>query len=136
MSTKPQTLIAEKFISSTGDLNKSFGMGSQTKICDQNCPAENQKDEYSIDCRQCKQQFHLPCFDIVQTKNRLFATKNVVFMCDDCLKSIDDIKSPKRKQALPATNETPKIHIRQPQLVPNASGILSLSATSVIEEKS
>lgn len=110
-------------------------MDPQTKkTCDQNCPAENVNDKYSIECRQCKHLFHLPCYDIVHPREKLFVSKNVVFICDGCLESIDSGKSPKRK--IPsALNDTPK-SVRQTKLVSDASGKISMSASNVSDDKS
>lgn len=112
-------------------------MASQAKICDQNCPADNQNEKYATNCRRCKKVFHLPCFDIIQAPSRVFTTKNVVFLCDLCLESIDATQSPNRKRKLApsSNNETPK-NIRQPTLITDAAGILSMSANTVVDEKS
>lgn len=43
--------------------------------------------------------FHLPCYDVIQPKAKLFVCDNIVFICDACLLSLDfEGDSPERKR--------------------------------------
>lgn len=126
MNLSKQTKIAysEQIFHSIGEFNLSFGMQSQTKMCDSSCPTEHSHDKFNIHCRKCAQLFHLPCVDIIQPKEKIFVNKNVVFLCDSCLTDIDSIKSPKRKQN---TQLTPKnSNTNQMKLSQNSSGGITL----------
>jgi len=66
------------------------------RMCDNSvCPATNITDTTTVKCHHCKKDFHLPCYEIIHSKARIFISKNIVFMCDECL----ECSSPKRKQA-------------------------------------
>lgn len=101
-------------------------MQSQTKICDSNCPAENINEKCTVNCRKCNILYHLPCFDIIQPREKILVCKNVVFLCDACLDEFDSPISPKRKQK--QVDFTPSKSTNQTKLTSNSSGTLSMSA--------
>lgn len=59
------------------------------------CPTAHTSDTNTVDCHVCKKDFHLPCYDIIATKARIFISKHIVFLCDTCI----GCPSPKRKPA-------------------------------------
>lgn len=131
LSTQPQIVNIEQLIFvPIGDPIKSFGMHSQTKSCDSTCQAEYLDPKYHVNCRQCKKLFHLPCIDIIQPKEKIFISKNVVFICDYCLEVLDSNTSPKRKSSSSSSIQTPKNN-NQSTLIGDASGTLSMSANRI-----
>lgn len=65
--------------------------------CGGHCPPVNISESTTINCRICANGFHLPCYDVIMPKAKIFLTDNIVFVCDDCLVELN--KSPKRKNA-------------------------------------
>lgn len=61
------------------------------------CPPENVNANTTVSCHSCKGDFHLPCYDVILPPTKLFVSPNIVFVCDECLTSIES--SPKRKQS-------------------------------------
>lgn len=59
------------------------------------CPPDHVQAKYIVQCHICSEKSHLPCYDIVPEKSRVFITLNIVFVCDECLAD----KSPARKAA-------------------------------------
>lgn len=106
---------------------------AQTRLCDGHCPKEYIKPSSTCECRVCKIKFHLPCYDIIGTTERVFVTKNVVFICDECLITIDNIESsPKRKAA---NNSKAGKNNNQTKLSQNSNGsieILSEKNTHIV----
>lgn len=96
---------------------------SQTRLCGGHCPIENIKETTDCYCRICKQTFHMPCYDLIGRRDRLFITPNVVFICDSCLIELDN-SSPKRKSNKSGTPVNSS-KVRQTLLTPNSDGKFS-----------
>lgn len=95
--------------------------------CNHNkCPTAHTSDSNTIACHMCKKDFHLPCYDIIAAKSRIFINKHIVFLCDACI----ECPSPKRKPAgeskLPTKGEST---INSSNRI-NASTLSSETATS------
>lgn len=61
----------------------------------EDCPTINVNAKSTVKCFNCDGTCHLPCYDIIQSPDRIFVTKNIVFICDECL--LLGPNSPKRK---------------------------------------
>lgn len=85
------------------------------KKCGGHCPIDCINDSTSVRCSVCGDVCHLPCYDIVIPKSKIFIIRNIGFTCDDCMNA-----SPKRKG-------NASIQLKQSTLTPNA-GILLQSA--------
>lgn len=83
------------------------------RICGGHCPIEHISDSTTINCRKCGSSFHLPCYDVIVPKAKLFVSSNIVFICDACL--IDIGKSPKRKGPT-------AVNLKQSVLAPKSNG--------------
>lgn len=92
------------------------------RICSESCPADNIRANATKNCRKCNNHFHLPCYDVIQPPNKLFVTKNIVFICDACLEEIDNPNSPDRKRKIPPNNP-----LRQSILTSNANGTVGVA---------
>lgn len=78
-------------------MKKTGALIMTIRICGGHCPAENTNDSVTTNCRICANSYHLPCYDIIGSKAKLFVSRNIVFVCDGCLTEINS--SPKRKNA-------------------------------------
>lgn len=73
-------------------------MATSTRLCGNGCPSEYKDPKYQKKCFQCKNLFHLPCFNINHPKSKIFVARNILFMCDSCFDSpVSHDPSPKRK---------------------------------------
>lgn len=88
---------------------------SRTK-CGGHCPIENLNDTTSVHCSVCGNVCHLPCYDVIVPKAKIFVIRNIGFTCDDCM-----TVSPKRKG-------TAATQLKQSTLTPNV-GISSVTTT-------
>lgn len=62
------------------------------KCNDVTCPESNVSEAFKTECYNCHDMVHLPCYNIIQSKSKIFISKNIVFICDEC-----QTASPKRK---------------------------------------
>lgn len=90
------------------------------------CPPHNINVKSTVKCFNCDGTFHLPCYDIIQSSDRIFVSKNVIFVCDECL--LLGPNSPKRKSFQPklSASSAGKLSIDRSQL---ASSQLKSDAT-------
>lgn len=96
-------------------------MPPHRKCNHRDCPPENVNASTTVSCHSCKGEFHLPCFDVILPANKLFVIRNIVFVCDECLTSIES--SPKRKQTV-----TLKQTLLSPMTTPTQTSSLRNSA--------
>lgn len=74
----------------------------ENRMCENSvCPTSNVSPANTVNCHYCKKYFHLACYDIISTKAKVFVSKHIVFLCDDCL----ECQSPKRKTERKTSNE-------------------------------
>lgn len=92
--------------------------------CGGHCPEENMGANRSVKCRICKHEYHLPCYDVIESKSKLFITVNIVFICDACLIEIDESPEMERKN-------TTQVHsiLRQATLTPSGSLAQTIAPT-------
>lgn len=88
------------------------------RICGGHCPIENINDSTTVNCRKCGSSCHLPCYDVIVPKAKLFVIRNIVFICDACLDDMD--KSPKRKAK-------PTVQLKQSVLAQGNNGHVGFS---------
>lgn len=93
------------------------------RICGEHCPTENINAATTTKCRNCSKSFHLPCYDVIHSTNKLFVSKNIVFICDACLYDIDSKCSPDRKRK----NANANAILKQSTLTTNGKANVTLS---------
>lgn len=72
---------------------------NRPRKCDSGCPSGNIGANTNVNCRICKCPYHLSCYDIAVSPNRIFVSKNIVFICDFCMPGLDvENYSPDRKR--------------------------------------
>lgn len=68
------------------------------RTCGGQCPPINVSPSTTMKCRHCKKDFHMPCYNILTSLNKVFTHNNIVFICDACLDELDGMNSPGRKR--------------------------------------
>lgn len=98
-------------------------MAPMRKCSNESCPPEIVLDNNVVVCHYCKCMIHLSCYGVEKKPEEIFVVANVVMLCNECIDTLKEDSSPKRKQPNPTSLIQRTLDVKNP--------ILSLSKTSL-----